>query len=308
MSSHRRGPGFELTLASAAVLCLWTAGPARAGDFSFTGTFAGDDDFQLFKISVAAGATITVRSWSYAGGVNAAGQTIAPGGFDPILGVALSFNGLVFIQRDDGPEGTVPADAATGQAWDVLLKASQSELGPGDYTIILTQFDDYAKSFYLANRFEHSGNPTFTAAFPGPACPRGQFKDASASNAAKKARPAGSGSATAQCRDGHWALDILNVVSAQAVSSVPTLLSATGLTATAGVTTASKQQLTAKRPVPLCESGGPNAITVDSQGKMLAEPDCLRPPGLDTSMPKDASEPPPPAIGLTEIPVTRSTP
>ena len=69
-------------------LFLLTVPGANATDFSFTGNFTNDNDVALFDFTVGASSPdVILRTWSYAGGTNAAGQVIAEGGFDPILAV-----------------------------------------------------------------------------------------------------------------------------------------------------------------------------------------------------------------------------
>lgn len=97
--------------ALAAVILLGgvlTMGAAQATpqNFSFTGTFSQDDNVQLFHFTVGDTSTVTLRTWSYAGGVNAAGQTIARGGFDPILAL-FDGTGVLINQNDDGGCGLV---------------------------------------------------------------------------------------------------------------------------------------------------------------------------------------------------------
>ncbi len=113
---------------------LFIAAPAAAGpvqNFSFTGSFTQDDDVQLFNFTVGALSTVTLRSWSYAGGTNAAGETLARDGFDPILALFDS-TGAFIDQNDDG--NTVPADALSGAEYDVFLEV---ELDAGTYTVAI---------------------------------------------------------------------------------------------------------------------------------------------------------------------------
>src|SRR5215510_14265065 len=91
---------------------------ATADNFSFTGTFTQDDNVQLFNFSIGAPSSgVILRTWSYAGGVNAAGATIARGGFDPILALFNATTGALIGQNDDGG-GLVPADSGTGATFD----------------------------------------------------------------------------------------------------------------------------------------------------------------------------------------------
>jgi hypothetical protein len=95
------------------------AGPCcfATSSFSFTGNFTYDTDVQLFTFTLLANTSnVSLRTWSYSGGVNAAGQTIGSGGFQPILDLYLADG----TQMNPGPAGpcTVPT---TGNALTDLL-------------------------------------------------------------------------------------------------------------------------------------------------------------------------------------------
>ena len=183
-----------------AVCCLTVLGSEAKADlnFSFTGTFAHDNDVQLFNFTVGATSNVTVRSWSYAGGTNAAGTTIAEGGFDPILAVFNS-SGVLIGQNDDGGS-SVSADAVTGQRWDTFLQITN--LAAGSYTASVMQYDNFANGPNLSDGFREDGNISFTQRLTGQTS--GNFWDV-----------------TDHERDSHWAFDILNVAQASTVSSVP---------------------------------------------------------------------------------------
>src|ERR1700736_1714831 len=68
-----------------------STGVASAGSFSFQGIFTQDDQLEIFTFT-APTSSFTVRTWSYAGGTNAASTPILSGGFDPIVSV---FTGLL---------------------------------------------------------------------------------------------------------------------------------------------------------------------------------------------------------------------
>ena len=72
----------------------FSIGVAAAGNFSYTGAFSQDDQLEVFLFTAPSASTV-VRTWSYAGGINDAGQVILPGGFDPILTVFDATGGLV---------------------------------------------------------------------------------------------------------------------------------------------------------------------------------------------------------------------
>lgn len=177
----------------AAACALGLAAPAAAADFSFTGTFNQDDDVQLFNFTVGASSDITLRTWSYAGGVNAAGQTIARGGFDPILALFDSAGGIVG-QNDDGGCSRVATDIS-GQCWDTFFTAT---LAAGAYTVSVMQFNNIAIGPNLSNGFLRAGQGNFTPTFPFcTAASQPAFEDISG---------------TAACgRTNAWAFDILNV-------------------------------------------------------------------------------------------------
>jgi len=176
--------------------------PARAADFSFTGMFTQDDNVQLFNFVVGAPSNVTLRTWSYAGGVNAAGANIARGGFDPILALFDS-TGALINQNDDGLCAQVGADAVTGVCYDTFLT---SMLAAGTYTVSVMQYNNFALGPNLANGFTRSGQGNFTTSF-GCDDAQQQFNDVTGDP--------GCG------RDGHWAFDILNVEAAQTTTGVP---------------------------------------------------------------------------------------
>jgi hypothetical protein len=184
----RRGCAVILVMAST------LTGVAKAASFSFVGTFSADDAVQLFSFNVATSSSVTLRTYGYAGGIDAAGVIIPTGGFDPVLTLFNSTGGYI-VSNDNG--ATVNTDPATGLGLDSLL---QSTLGPGNYILALTQSDNIAAGLNLADGFIRAGSPTFTAAEFG--CSQGFFCDAGGNN-----------------RDGAWAVDILNVQSAQAASA-----------------------------------------------------------------------------------------
>ena len=164
---------------------------AQADNISFTGNFTYDNDVQRFNFTLAETSTVTLRSWSYAGGVNAAGQAIGRGGFDPILAL-FSADGVRIDEQDDAGCSLVDGDAVTGACFDVNFTR---ELAAGNYIVTIQQFDNFSNGD-LADGFEFDGigNRDF----------RNGFVDAEGDK-----------------RDGHWAFDILNVNSAEIPDEVP---------------------------------------------------------------------------------------
>jgi uncharacterized protein (TIGR03437 family) len=122
---------------------------AAAQGSSYTGSFAADDDKRSFYFSLTQSGTITLRTWSYAGGMNAAGATIPEGGFDPTISVFDANGNLVAWNRDGGC-GTVAADSATSFCWDSYLAL---QLPAGSYEAVLTQSDNLPNGPTLAQSF-----------------------------------------------------------------------------------------------------------------------------------------------------------
>jgi hypothetical protein len=114
--------------------------------------------------------------------VNAAGQTIARGGFDPIFSL---FNaaGLLIGEQDDSTCARVGTDAVTRQCWDISYDL---KLAAGNYTAAIQQYNNYTVSNNLADGFYYAGaaNQNF----------RNGFVDEMDNK-----------------RNGSWAFDILNV-------------------------------------------------------------------------------------------------
>ena len=74
---------------------------ANAANFSFTGNLSTPNEIQTFNFTVGLPSSVTLRTWSYAGGTNADGAVIVRGGFDPILALFDS-TGALIDQNDDG--------------------------------------------------------------------------------------------------------------------------------------------------------------------------------------------------------------
>ena len=135
---------------------LLGAAPANAANFSFTGNLADSNDNQSFFFTANGASTVNLRSYSYAGGTNAAGTVIAAGGFDPILSL---FDGTdTLIQTvDDGPD-PVPADPTTGRRYDTNFSQA---LAAGNYRVIISQYANFATGPNFSNGFGGTNDPGF---------------------------------------------------------------------------------------------------------------------------------------------------
>lgn len=130
--------GVSVTSLTATAMTLGSA-PAHAANFSYTGTLDNPNDFQSFFFTANGASTVNLRSYSWAGGTNAAGTAIAAGGFDPILSLFDS-TGALIQTVDDGPD-PVPADPATGLAYDTNFSQA---LAAGNYRVVISQFSNFA--------------------------------------------------------------------------------------------------------------------------------------------------------------------
>ena len=142
--------------------CLAAAPPAAAATIaiSYAGAFTQDDEVQLFPLHLGLPAHVTLVSFGYAGGTNAAGQAIPRGGFDSVLALFNAAGGLLG-QNDDGGFN-VPTEALTGTTFDAFLALN---LAAGDYFIALTQFDNLALGPLLSSGFARIGGASFTTGF-----------------------------------------------------------------------------------------------------------------------------------------------
>ena len=145
----------KAALAAATLALALGSVSAWAANLSFTGTLGGDNDVQFFTFTLAADSDVTLRTWSYAGGINAAGSAISPGGFDPIVHVFFGTGaGALLIGINDDGLG-VAIDPATGEAFDSLLELFS--LPAGTYTVALTEFANFAIGPTLGDGFLGSG-------------------------------------------------------------------------------------------------------------------------------------------------------
>lgn len=148
-----------LRAAIAAAFLATSSASALAANISFSGNLAGDNDVALFSFTLAAPSDVALRTWSYAGGANAAGNLIAAGGFDPIVSL---FSGsgspaLLIGANDDGIG--VAVDPSTGNAFDSLLETFL--LPAGLYTVALSEFDNFANGPTFGDGFLGAGNLNF---------------------------------------------------------------------------------------------------------------------------------------------------
>jgi len=156
---------FLKSMAVPLFLSLVVAHSASANAVSYTGTLASSTDvFSLvFTVGGTGGQTIGVQTWGFGGGVNAAGQTIPAGGFDPVIGLFSGTGSGATILTDGigNPFGTSdvlsnfasfagcpPAgsvDIGGAVCGDITMSLS---LLPGTYTLVLSDGDNVANAIF----------------------------------------------------------------------------------------------------------------------------------------------------------------
>ena len=136
---------------------------ASASSISLTGNLASPESYVSLTLNVGGvtAQTIDLQTWGFGGGTNAAGQLIAPGGFDSLLalfsgtGPGASFiNGTSDISSNFGsfmgcpPAGTVGFSNGDAVCGDLTMSFM---LAPGSYTLVL------ADAGFIPNAFSDNG-------------------------------------------------------------------------------------------------------------------------------------------------------
>jgi hypothetical protein len=133
------------------MVSVFSIGRVSAADFSFSNNLASDNAVATFTFSIAATADVTLVTYSFGGGTNAAGTSIPPGGFDPILAVFDSTGALV-DQNDDGDCPPLTVDPISGDCYDTYLELNS--LPAGNYTVTVMQYDNFATGPNLSDGFD----------------------------------------------------------------------------------------------------------------------------------------------------------
>ena len=157
----------QLRLATAAAALFAYVGQAGAVPLSFAGTFTSDDNLRIFNFSVTAPGTVSIETFSYAGGTDPVRGAVAPGGFDPVFGLFTASGALVAV----GDDGATRLDPVTGAAFDAFVSMT---LTAGNYFIALAEYDNYPIGPTFASGFTRTGTGNFTSTF---GCSVGRFCD-----------------------------------------------------------------------------------------------------------------------------------
>jgi PEP-CTERM motif len=188
-------------------------------NFSFSGNFSMDDDVQLFNFTADGASTVHLVSYGYAGGTGADGTVAADGGMDTILTV-FDAAGAFITSNDDGSAACFSSAmtaagggasygnvSSTGATYDTCLSAV---VAAGDYTVAVTQYDNFATGPNLSNGFMQDGQGNFTPSISG--CNGTSFCDVTPSQ-----------------RTSAWNFDVLGVETSSQVVPVPSSVLLLGL-------------------------------------------------------------------------------
>jgi len=156
---------FLKSMAVLLFLSLAAAHGTSANAVSYTGTLSNSTDvFSLvFTVGGAGSQTVSIQTWGFGGGLNAAGQAIPAGGFDPFIGLFLSTGSSATILTDGigdpfgtsdvlsnfasfagcPPGGTVDIGGAV--CGDITMSLS---LLPGTYTLVLSDGANIANAVF----------------------------------------------------------------------------------------------------------------------------------------------------------------
>ena len=215
---------------AALVSCLLAGAPAHATSVSFTGTFTHDTDLQTFTFTLAhPTAGVALRTWSYAGGTNAAGQVIPSGGFEPYLNLYFAdgtemnpgFSGPCTIPPTGNVVADLLPDPVSGACADVYYPTTRSFPGgdwaAGTYTVVLSTFanpgiGNLSDGFFTNQVLGLPSPSNFT-------CQTGPLGFQGSPPTIPTDRPFCDEWLPNTVRTGNWALDFYNVDSAAVVGA-----------------------------------------------------------------------------------------
>lgn len=133
--------------AVAGALALAAALPATAANFSFTGELLTGRQAQFVDFTLAAPASVNMRTYHYAGGTNFAGRSFPGGGFDPQLHVYNLTTGAYIASNDDF------------SSFDSGFAGLN--LAAGSYRVALTKFNNDPAGANLSNGFNNNTSEGF---------------------------------------------------------------------------------------------------------------------------------------------------
>ncbi len=130
------------------ILCVLAGLHAHADSVSYVGSLdpADPNSVALFSVTLVAPSDLNIQTWGYGGGINAAGDTIAEGGFDPYVSLfAGDGDSATFVAAND--DGLCPPGNESVACHDSTLNLDN--LAAGSYIVALTVFGNssFAENF-----------------------------------------------------------------------------------------------------------------------------------------------------------------
>ncbi len=143
----------RFTMMLAGALAALPVSAQASNYFSFTGSFSAPQQVQFFDFTLAAQSHVTLQSLGYSGGDNLAGNTIAAGGFDPIMTLFALPSGDLLQENDDGGFVGLPCDG--GNCYDPFITLV---LNPGSYRLSLQVAPNFAAGTNLSDGYVGNGD------------------------------------------------------------------------------------------------------------------------------------------------------
>jgi hypothetical protein len=126
-------------------LGLVAASAAFGGTISYMGALSSPENTWETDATLSSAGTLTIQTWGFGGGTNAAGTVIPSGGFDPFVGVFDSSGDLIQGTSDGltnytsftgcPPAGLVTIGSIAGNCGDITMSLP---LAAGTYTVLLS--------------------------------------------------------------------------------------------------------------------------------------------------------------------------
>jgi hypothetical protein len=146
------------------LLIVLIATHAAAGTISYTGTLASPESVEQFSLVLPAAGFVTLQTYGFGGGTNAAGAVIPSGGMDPFLAIFSGTGDPATIVTDGSgnPYGTsltltnygdflgcppagAPVIGSSAQCGDIRMSLF---LAAGTYTVVLSDGQYTANAVY----------------------------------------------------------------------------------------------------------------------------------------------------------------
>ena len=167
----RSAPGSRHGVSNIGIIScvLLTAGLGSADALSYTGTFPSPEYSNAIVITLSATSNVTLQTYGFGGGTDAASIAIPSGGFDPFVGLfqgtgstALFLDGTSdtlsnYTSEPSAcpPAGLVTIGSVTSQCGDVRLQFAG--LAAGMYTVLLSDANFVPSAVYEASGYVGDG-------------------------------------------------------------------------------------------------------------------------------------------------------